>query len=66
MTVLKNNRGQGLTEYLVLLMLVAVASIGLVAGLGKTVRGKIKEAQQHIDKVSADTSSADTLAGNQQ
>ena len=60
MTVLKNHRGQGLTEYLVLLMLVAVASISLVAGLGKTIRGKIKEAQNHIDKdISADVSSSD-------
>jgi len=50
MTLIKNNRGQGMTEYLVLLMLVAVASISTVVGLGGTIRAKIKEAKDQINK----------------
>jgi Flp pilus assembly pilin Flp len=64
MNIVKNRRGQGLTEYLVLLMLVAVSSIAMVAGLGKTIRGKITEARKQIDKVSPDASSASNLAGS--
>jgi Flp pilus assembly pilin Flp len=64
MTLIKNNRGQGMTEYLVLLMLVAVSSIAVVASLGKSIRGKITEARKQIEKVSPDTSSANNLAGS--
>ena len=52
MTIL-NNRGQGLTEYLVLLILISVISIGAVTTLGKTIQGKLKEAKDQINKVSA-------------
>lgn len=53
--VLKNEQGQGLTEYIVLLMLVAVISIGMVQTLGKTIKSKIQEANNHINSgVSAD------------
>jgi len=52
--ILKNENGQGLTEYLILLILIAVLAIGAVQGLGSTVRGKIERARGKINSVSVD------------
>jgi Flp pilus assembly pilin Flp len=46
-----NEVGQGLTEYLVLLMLVSVVSIGAVSMLGKSVRTRIQQAREQIDRI---------------
>jgi Flp pilus assembly pilin Flp len=54
MKLVKNERGQGLTEYIVLMMLICVVSIATVATLGKTVRKKISEAEKQINSVSTD------------
>jgi Flp pilus assembly pilin Flp len=54
MKMVKNERGQGLTEYIVLMMLICVISIATVATLGKTVRKKIMEAEKQINSVSSD------------
>lgn len=45
-----DQRGQGLTEYLILVLLVAVVSIGVVRGLGGVVKDKIRMARDHIEK----------------
>lgn len=45
-----DQKGQGLAEYMILLMLVAVASIVATKTLGKTVRDKIHDAKNHISK----------------
>ncbi len=47
--LIKDQRGQGLTEYIVLLMLVSIISITAVSTLGKTVKGKIQEASNKIN-----------------
>lgn len=44
-----NQSGQGLTEYLILLMLIAVVSIASAKTLGNTVKEKIQQARRHID-----------------
>ena len=49
MKLVRNNQGQGLTEYIVLLMLVSVISISAVSLLGRTVKGKIVEATKAIN-----------------
>ena len=36
-----NRKGQGLTEYIILVALVAIASLGVVEVLGSTVRHKL-------------------------
>jgi Flp pilus assembly pilin Flp len=41
--------GQGLTEYITLLLLIAVISIGVTQTLGKRVKDKIREASDHIN-----------------
>jgi Flp pilus assembly pilin Flp len=55
MKILKNDRGQGLTEYIVLLMLVSVISIAAVSTLGRTVKGKIEEASRAINTQVSDS-----------
>ncbi len=55
MNLVKNEQGQGLTEYIILLMLVSVISITAVSTLGHTVRNKIQEASKAINSnVSSD------------
>lgn len=44
-----DSSGQGLTEYIILLMLVAVVSIGVVNTLGDTVKKKIEQAKEQIN-----------------
>ena len=45
-----DQKGQGLTEYLMLMILISVISIGVTKALGNTIKTKIKEAQNHINK----------------
>lgn len=43
------NSGQGLTEYITLMVLVSLAAVGVTQGLGKSVKGAIKKARNRID-----------------
>lgn len=43
MRLLKNKKGQGMAEYIILLALVAIAAIGITELLGQTVRTKLAE-----------------------
>ena len=45
---MRDRRGQGLTEYITLLLLVSVFSIAAAQSLGKKVKAKIKLASDHI------------------
>ena len=47
-----DQKGQGLTEYITLLLLVSVCSIAVAETLGGTIKRKIEEARSHIDKIS--------------
>jgi hypothetical protein len=42
--------GQGLTEYLILMLLVSIVSIAATRTLGNTIKRKIELAQRHIDR----------------
>jgi Flp pilus assembly pilin Flp len=44
-----DQKGQGLTEYIALLLLIAVVSFGVTKTLGSRVKSKIKEAADHIN-----------------
>jgi Flp pilus assembly pilin Flp len=44
--------GQGLTEYITLLLLVSIFSIAAAKTLGGTIKRKIEMAERHIDKIS--------------
>jgi hypothetical protein len=51
-SLLDSEAGQGLTEYLMIMILVAVVSIVAVKSLGSTVKSKIQEAREHINGIS--------------
>jgi Flp pilus assembly pilin Flp len=44
--------GQGLTEYLILLVLISLVSIAAVRSLGGTIQKKLSLIRNHIEKVS--------------
>jgi Flp pilus assembly pilin Flp len=46
----RNEEGQGLTEYLVLILLISVVSIAAAKALGNTVKRKLQEAEHHINQ----------------
>ncbi len=48
--VVRNQKGQGLTEYLILLILISVVSITAAKTLGSTIKSKIQVARDHINK----------------
>lgn len=47
----KNNQGQGMSEYLILVLLIAVGSIAATQSLGSTVFKKISQIKQKISAV---------------
>ena len=53
---LKNRRGQGMTEYIIIVALIAIAAIGVVTTFGNDIR--------HIFDASTDSLSGNTSAKN--
>lgn len=45
---LLNQQGQGLTEYITLLVLISLVAVGAAKSLGKNVRDKIRTARDHV------------------
>ena len=45
-----DNKGQGLTEYITLLVLVSLVAVGATKSLGKNLRDKIRTARDHVSK----------------
>ncbi len=43
-----NQSGQGLTEYLILMLVVAIACIGVSRELGKAVHSRIERAKEQV------------------
>lgn len=65
-TALRHARGQGMTEYIIIVALIAVAAIGVYSYFGKTVRNQsaaMAAAVGGADKESRDTNKAATEAG---
>ncbi|CBL45124.1 Hypothetical protein HDN1F_15410 [gamma proteobacterium HdN1] len=61
----KRIRGQGMSEYLVLVALVVVAAIAAVGLFGDTARTKLASATQELSGVNGDTTNtaAQTVSG---
>lgn len=55
-------RGQGMTEYIIVLALIAIAAIGVYSFLGKSVRNQVAGVAQEISGQSA----ADQVSAAQQ
>ena len=49
MSMIKNHRGQSLTEYLILTMLISVVSITAARSLGSTVKRKLQVVREQIN-----------------
>ncbi len=47
--ILRNQKGQGLIEYMILLALVVLVCVGSTKSLGKKVNSKFKEIKEQID-----------------
>ncbi len=45
----KNKQGQGMSEYLILVLLIAVGSIAATTSMGKSVFSKISQIQEKIE-----------------
>jgi Flp pilus assembly pilin Flp len=45
-----DEKGQGLTEYLMLLFLISIVSIATTRSLGSLIQRKLKEAKNHVEK----------------
>jgi Flp pilus assembly pilin Flp len=50
-----NESGQGMSEYLILVMLISVASIAASRSVGKTVSGKLKQIHSSLEKVTIES-----------
>ena len=48
MNLLRNKKGQGLVEYMVIVALMAVATMGIMRVLSKTTSGKLAQITQSI------------------
>jgi len=47
---LLDEKGQGLTEYITLLVLVSLVAVGAAKTVGTTVRNKLETARKHINQ----------------
>lgn len=65
LSAIKNQRGQGMTEYIIIVALIAVAAIGSFRYFGQTARQQAAAAAQEVagKDGSAQTTAAQTAAG---
>lgn len=55
MKIPMNESGQGLTEYLVLLILISVASITIVTQMGGAIENRFRAAKEKIQSMSVNS-----------
>jgi Flp pilus assembly pilin Flp len=58
-----DQKGQGLTEYIALLLLISVASIGVTKTFGKAIKTKIIEAREEVNSIKIDKSGGGDSGG---
>lgn len=51
----RSQSGQGMSEYLILVMLIAVASIAATRSVGKTVHNKMNQIQESVQGVTIES-----------
>lgn len=62
MNAARGQRGQGMTEYIIIVALIAIAAIGVYTAFGKTVRGQMAVTAQALG--GNDTGQARTESNN--
>ena len=60
-----SQRGQGMTEYIIVVALVAIAAIGVYTAFGKTVRGQMAVTAQALACNAADQARTESNTGGQ-
>jgi Flp pilus assembly pilin Flp len=60
-----SQRGQGMTEYIIVVALVAIAAIGVYTAFGKTVRGQMAVTAQALAGNAADQARTESNTGGQ-
>jgi Flp pilus assembly pilin Flp len=63
MRSIQRARGQGMTEYIIVVALVAIAAIGVYTAFGKTVRGQMAVTAQALAGKPTDQSRSESTAG---
>jgi Tfp pilus assembly protein FimT len=58
-------RGQGMTEYIIVVALVAIAAIGVYTAFGKTLRGQMAVTAQALAGKSADQARSEASEGGE-
>ena len=58
-------QGQGMTEYIIVVALIAIAAIGVYTAFGKTVRGQMAVTAQALAGNSADEARAESNDGGE-
>ncbi len=56
--------GQGMTEYIIIVALIAVAAIGVYSFFGEAIRGQMSSMTTELSGSKGDKSAVDTAAGN--
>lgn len=49
--LIKNNKGQGVMEYMIITSLIGIACLGVISDFGKFVEKKIKKSRTEINRV---------------
>lgn len=60
-----NQRGQGMTEYIIVVALVAIAAIGVYTAFGKTVRAQMAVTAQALSGNAADQARSEANTSGQ-
>jgi Tfp pilus assembly protein PilE len=61
----KSQRGQGMTEYIIVVALVAIAAIGVYTAFGKTVRGQMAVTAQALAGNATDQARTESNSGGE-
>jgi Flp pilus assembly pilin Flp len=61
----RREHGQGMTEYIIVVALIAIAAIGVYTAFGKTVRGQMAVTAQALAGNSADQARSESNEGGQ-
>lgn len=56
----RNQRGQGMTEYIIVVALIAIAAIGVYTAFGKTLRGQMAVTAQSLAGKSTSAARSET------
>lgn len=66
MNLLRRQRGQGMTEYIIVVALIAIAAIGVYTAFGKTVRGQMAVTAQALAGKSTSEARAEANTGGEE